>query len=86
MARDHAAEYGSEVCESIADIGTTCDCIFLSLPTSKEVMEVCSKLVRIMKPNTIVVDCTSGEPGKTREIADLLSSRGPVAARTWTVP
>ena len=56
-----------------ADIAITC------LPSSREVREMVegeSGLAATMAPGSLLVDCTSGDPATSRELAALLSGKG----------
>jgi len=49
------------------------EAIFSCLPTSDEVEEVARALLPHLRPGTLWIDCTSGEPEKSRRIAALLT-------------
>eukprot|EP00397_Hematodinium_sp_SG-2012_P042247 GEMP01046689.1.p1 GENE.GEMP01046689.1~~GEMP01046689.1.p1 ORF type:complete len:302 (+),score=72.78 GEMP01046689.1:215-1120(+) len=72
-AEMHAKEVSSVVCSSIADVSENAEVIFLCLPSSTQVAEV---VQHISGKCHIIVDCTSGDPTKTREIGAELSKRG----------
>jgi 3-hydroxyisobutyrate dehydrogenase len=46
------------------------------LPTSKQVAEVVAGMQSALAPGTLVIDMTSGQPAKTREIAATLAEAG----------
>jgi len=55
------------------------DAVITCLPTSAEVMALLDGpdgLLAGLAPGTILVDCTSGDPDSSREIAEMLAARG----------
>lgn len=72
-AQAHAREYGSEAV-TLEEV-TAADVIFSCLPTSAEVDEVLDRLAGELRPGTVWVDCTSGEPGAARRQTELLAGR-----------
>jgi 3-hydroxyisobutyrate dehydrogenase len=69
---------GSIAAASLSDLADRCDLILLCLPTSDHVRSVLfgsDGLLESMKPGTIVVDQTSGDPSATREMAADLATR-----------
>ncbi len=76
VASSHAQTWGSVACQSLAELGS-CSVVFTCLPTSAEVKQVVDQLEPLLTSGTVWVDCTSGSPAQTKEIADrLLSRRG----------
>jgi 3-hydroxyisobutyrate dehydrogenase len=81
--RDEAAvrrlvEKGSTTCADLGDLGSRCDVILLCLPTSEHVRAVifgADGLGDALRPGTLIVDQTSGDPNATRDMADELARR-----------
>ncbi len=73
-AEAHAKEFGSRAVElpevAKADILLTC------LPTSLEVDEIAHKLLPYLRPGTLWVDHTSGEPEMAKKTAQMLQNKG----------
>ena len=78
---------------SFMELGRESDVVFLSLPTTTEVYKVCEQLAPALKKDAIVVDCTSGNPVTSADVArmlpcsyvDLPVSGGPAGAEAGTV-
>eukprot|EP01135_Chromosphaera_perkinsii_P010690 Nk52_evm90s2192 gene=Nk52_evmTU90s2192 len=62
------------VCD-VKDLGEA-EMIFTCLPTSNEVHHIVESLKGSLKPGTLIVDCTSGDPAASRDIAKTLSGVG----------
>ncbi len=60
---------------SLAELGRDVDAVVTCLPTSREVAAVAAELLHVMKPGTLLIDCTSGDPASSRGIAAMLSGR-----------
>src|SRR5581483_2453027 len=74
-AARHAQEHGTRHAlhlSECADAGT----IITMLPTSKEVDEIVDQLLQDLKPGTLWIDATSGDPNVSRETAKRLEARG----------
>lgn len=72
-ATEHAAAYGTT---AVAELDHLSDCnvVFLSLPTTVQVADICERLN--LPEGAIVIDTTSGDPGATQKIAAKLLDRG----------
>ena len=73
------AEKGARLAGSLRELATECDIIFLCLPTSRHVSEVIFSedgLSQALKPGTLIVDQTTGDPNETRLMATKLSKSG----------
>lgn len=73
------AAVGAIACRSPAEVAAACDTIFLCLPTSNEVRDAifgADGIAGTVRPGTLIVDQTSGDPIATRAMADELRSRG----------
>ncbi len=73
-AKRHEDEHGTQAA-TLAGVAEA-EVIFSCLPTSNEVEEVARALLDRLRPGTIWVDCTSGEPEKSREVARMLEEKG----------
>ena len=73
-AEAHAQQYGSQAV-SLAQIAET-EAILTCLPTSREVGEMVTELVPHLTPGQLWIDLTSGEPEKSRELANRLAAMG----------
>ncbi|GEM86555.1 NAD(P)-dependent oxidoreductase [Meiothermus granaticius] len=73
-AEAHAAEFGSHAV-SLRETAQA-DLIFTCVPVSRDVDELARRLLPDLRPNTLWVDHTSGEPTLARETAALLATRG----------
>lgn len=69
---------GAEACATLDELSCRCDVILLCLPTSDEVRQVIygdGGLGTSLRPGTLIVDQTSGDPHATRSIAADLATR-----------
>jgi len=85
VARMAAA--GATPCASLPELAGRCDILFLCLPKSDHVRAAIfgpDGLAGALRPGTLLVDQTTGDPKATREMAQALASpSGPkIAART----
>ena len=71
----HAEEFGTR-CARALSAAADADVIITCLPTSVEVAVVVSQLAQKLKPGTLWIDCTSGEPNATKAIAHTLKGVG----------
>lgn len=76
----HAAKFAAEVGGTTATDPVAAakgmDCVVTIVPTSKQVAEVALQIVPVLAAGALVIDMTSGQPGKTREIAAELAAKG----------
>lgn len=75
VAQKHAKQYGTRAVATIeecADVGAILTCV----PTSREVDQIVAVLGPKLAKGTIWVDCTSGDPGTSRETACRLAATG----------
>lgn len=70
-AESHAAEFGSTAVTSVEEL-SGCDVILTCLPTTECVADVSLQVASV----GTWVDCTSGDPAKTRELGASLAARG----------
>ena len=75
-AANFAAEVGGKAAASAVEAATGMDAVITIVPTSKQVGEVAAQIVPVLAKGAMVIDMTSGQPGKTREIAAELAERG----------
>jgi 3-hydroxyisobutyrate dehydrogenase len=71
----HAQEFNSRVAQTISEAAQT-NILLTCLPTSKEVLELLPHVIAGAKTGLIWVDCTSGDPASTRQIAATLEPHG----------
>ncbi|MPY90026.1 MAG: NAD-binding protein [Luteitalea sp.] len=67
---------GAEVADSPAELASRSECIFLSLPTDSDVEAVVlgdDGILQAARPNTVVVDTTTGAPRFASRIASALT-------------
>ena len=69
-------EIGGRVAASVAEAVQGAEAICIILPTSKQVADVAAQMTDALAPGALVIDMTSGQPGKTREIAAMLTGKG----------
>jgi 3-hydroxyisobutyrate dehydrogenase len=70
---------GARAARSLSDLASTCEVVITCLPTSAHVRSVVSGeggLGATLAPGSLIIDCTSGEPAVTRELAAELGARG----------
>lgn len=90
-----AAE-GAPVASSARELVAGADVVLISLPTSEDVRTVLGSTTDALRPGTVVIDTTSGEPATSRAIAadvraaggaylDAGISGGPAGARAGTL-
>jgi 3-hydroxyisobutyrate dehydrogenase len=75
-ADQFAGEVGGRSATSASDTAKGVDAVVTILPTSAQVAEVAAELAPVLPAGSLVIDMTSGQPGKTREIAAELAGRG----------
>ena len=71
VADEHAAVHGTTAV-ALADVAAA-DVVFTCLPTTAEVVAVAERLLADLRPATVWVDCTSGDPRESRELAARLA-------------
>ena len=71
-AQQHAAEFKSQVLEDFSALQDV-DVLFTCLPTTHEVIQVLNRVLFFLKPGALWVDCTSGDPVKSLEVAQSLA-------------
>lgn len=77
--RRRLGEGAIEPASSLEEICRRCDTVFLSLPSSAAVREVCTGeggLLDLLPSGSLVVDTSTTEPGVSRDVARTLAARG----------
>jgi 3-hydroxyisobutyrate dehydrogenase len=74
-AERHAREHGTTVVNDLPDCAAA-EIIITILPTSKEVDEIVEQLHPHLRPGTLWIDATSGDPNVSRETACRLAGKG----------
>lgn len=70
---------GATAAADAAALAALCDMVFLCLPTSDQVEEVLfgqSGIAASLRAGSIVIDQTTGDPGRTRRFAERLAAQG----------
>jgi 3-hydroxyisobutyrate dehydrogenase len=75
-AASFATETGANAAATPAEAAAGADCVVIIVPTSKQVGEAVEAMLPSLKPGMLVIDMTSGQPGRTREIAAMLEGHG----------
>jgi 3-hydroxyisobutyrate dehydrogenase len=75
-AASFATETGAKAAATPAEAANGADCMVMIVPTSKQVGEAVEAMLPSLKPGMLVIDMTSGQPGRTREIAAMLAGHG----------
>ena len=70
------AEVGGRAAASAADAAKGADAIITIVPTSAQVAQAAEAMMPALSPGMLFIDMTSGQPGKTREIAARLATKG----------
>lgn len=74
-AERHSREHGTRLANDLADCAFA-EVIITMLPTSAEVDEIVDHLLPHVKPGTLWIDATSGDPNVSRETAKRLAAKG----------
>lgn len=74
-AERHAREEGTRLAADLAECAGA-DVVITMLPTSREVDEIVDQLLPRLKPGTLWIDATSGDPNVSRLTAERLDARG----------
>jgi 3-hydroxyisobutyrate dehydrogenase len=74
-ATRHAAEHGTRVAESLESCADA-EVVITMLPASKEVDEIVDRLLPHLRPGTLWIDATSGDPDSSRATAARLGEKG----------
>jgi 3-hydroxyisobutyrate dehydrogenase len=71
-----ASEVGGHAAVDSAEAARNADCVVTILPTSAQLAQVAAGMADTLAPGALVIDMTSGQPGRTREIAATLAAKG----------
>lgn len=74
-AERHARQEGTRLAASLSDCASA-EVVITMLPTSKEVDEIVGQLLPHLRPGTLWIDATSGDPNVSRLTAARLAERG----------
>lgn len=74
-AERHAREHGSHLAADLSEAANV-DVVITMLPTSREVDEIVDQLLPHLKPGTMWIDATSGDPNVSKLTAQRLAGRG----------
>jgi 3-hydroxyisobutyrate dehydrogenase len=75
-AASFATKTGAKAAATPAEAAAGADCVVIIVPTSKQVGEAVEAMLPSLKSGMLVIDMTSGQPGRTREIAAMLEGHG----------
>ncbi|HWT08110.1 MAG TPA: NAD(P)-dependent oxidoreductase [Roseomonas sp.] len=75
-AEAFVAETGGKAAASPAEAAKGAEAVVIIVPTSKHVGEAVDAMVPSLTKGMLVIDMTSGQPGRTREIAAGLAAKG----------
>ncbi|HET9453061.1 MAG TPA: NAD(P)-dependent oxidoreductase [Gemmatimonadaceae bacterium] len=76
VAQAFGREHGVRVAATAADAAREADIVITCLPTSQDVESVLDAgLDAALRPGTVLLDCTSGDPATSRRIAARLAAR-----------
>lgn len=75
-AEAFAAETGGKAAATPAEAAKGAECVITIVPTSKQVAEAVAAIEPSLTKGVLVIDMTSGQPGRTREIAAGLAAKG----------
>ena len=74
-AERHAREHGTRLAAGLSDCAAG-EVLITILPTSREVDEIVDQLLEHLRPGTLWIDCTSGDPNVSRRTAERLAEKG----------
>ena len=73
-------QVGGYAADSLAALGAACDVVITMLPASTQVADVIADgadtLLAGLKPGSLLIDMTSGQPGVTRALAERVAAAG----------
>ena len=78
-ASEFAATHGAAIADSPRTLAEGADAVITCLPTSLDVESIldgANGLLAGMRPGSLLVDCTSGDPATSRRIAERLAGQG----------
>lgn len=73
-----AVEVGAQARDSVAAVAADAEFVFLSLPSIVQVESVCQEILAAPRRPAVVVDMSTSDVTRTRELAQLMSKEGVV--------
>jgi 3-hydroxyisobutyrate dehydrogenase-like beta-hydroxyacid dehydrogenase len=73
-----AVEVGAQARDSVAAVAADAEVVFLSLPSIVQVESVCQEILAAPRRPAVVVDMSTSDVTRTRELAQLMSKEGVV--------
>src|SRR3954447_20843134 len=74
--RDELANLGGTAARSAREVAARCERILLSLPTSDVVRTVVAEMGDELRPGSLILDTTTGDPEETAALGARLHERG----------
>ncbi len=74
-ARARAADAGASAVDTAPEVAAAASTVILMLPNSQIVKSVVDSIVGSLAPGSLIVDMSSSEPLRTRELAEQLATR-----------
>ena len=74
-AERHAREHGTKLANDIGECASA-EAIITMLPTSREVDEIVDRVIDKLRPGTLWIDATSGDPNASKLTAQRLAAKG----------
>ncbi len=71
-----AVEIGAQARDSVAAVAADADVVFLSLPSIAQVESVCQEILAAPRRTAVVVDMSTSDVTRTRELAQLMAKEG----------
>ncbi len=75
-AKAFAAENNSTAADSPAGVVAASEVVITCLPTSREVLDVVEQARDVWQDGQLLIDCTSGDPAGSKQVAEFLRVRG----------
>ena len=75
-AETFAVEHESAAADTPAGVVEASEVVITCLPTSTEVLEIVEQVGDAWKDGQLLIDCTSGDPAGSKQVAEYLRSRG----------
>jgi 3-hydroxyisobutyrate dehydrogenase-like beta-hydroxyacid dehydrogenase len=73
-----AVEVGAQACDTVAAVAAAADVVFLSLPSIAQVESVGQEILAAPRRPAVVVDMSTSDVTRTRELAQLMGKEGVV--------
>ena len=75
-AVEDLVERGASEVETLADIARASSVIHICAPGSPQVEAIISEMLPAMAEGTVIVDCSTSDPGSTAKLAETLAAQG----------